>query len=91
LIGRLTESAVGAGVGKRIDAKLGGETAEIDILEVSAGAEHDPGGVGAGEEVGWCCRAVGIFIWSAIGEGDRQGRVLERKYQKDNNTAHLHS
>jgi hypothetical protein len=81
LIGRLTESAVGAGVGKRIDAKLGGETAEIDILEVSAGAEHDPGGVGAGEEVGW----------SAIGEGDRQGRVLERKYQKDNNTAHLHS
>ena len=90
MIGRFTEPAVGAGVGKRIDAKLRGETAEVDILEVTAGAEHDPGGIGAGEEVGWCCGAVGIFIWSAIG-GDRQEGVLERKYQKDNNTAHLHS
>jgi hypothetical protein len=62
LIGRLTESAVGAGVGKGIDAKLGGETAKVDSLEVTAGAEHDPGGVGAGEEVGWCCGAVGVFI-----------------------------
>jgi hypothetical protein len=76
LIGRLTESAVGAGVGKRIDAKLGGETAEVDILKVSAGAEHNPGGVGAGEEVGWCCGAVGVFILLAIGEGDKQGGVV---------------